>query len=100
MFLGCDAIKLGLVDGLGGLDKAVAKAARLAKVESYYTADYPAPASITEQFMDVAETKGDNLLNDKIRSALGIFYEPFMLMQTAEAQSELQARMPFFIKLK
>lgn len=100
VFLGCDAIKLGLVDGLGGLDKAVAKAARLAKVKSYYTADYPAPASITEQFMDVAETKGDNLLNDKIRSALGIFYEPFMLMQTAEAQCELQARMPFFIKLK
>ena len=49
--------------------------------------------------MDVAETKGDNLLNDKIKSTLGIFYEPFMLMQTAEAQSELQARMPFFIKL-
>lgn len=43
VFLGSDALKLHLVDELGGLDKAVAKAARLAKLDKHYTAPYPAP---------------------------------------------------------
>jgi protease-4 len=38
---GADALDLGLVDTLGGLDVAIAKAARLAKIEKYSTVEYP-----------------------------------------------------------
>ena len=43
VWLGNDALKIHLVDQLGGLDDAVAKAAQLAKVSDYYTTNYPAP---------------------------------------------------------
>ncbi len=100
VFLGSDALKLGLVDGLGGLDKAVAKAAQLAKVEKYYTTAYPAPLSMLEGIMKSTEQSGDGILDEKLRMTLGDFYEPFMLMRTTEAHTGLQARMPFIIKLK
>lgn len=100
VFLGSDALKLGLVDGLGGLDKAVEKAAQLAKVEKYYTTAYPAPLSMLEEIMKSTEKSGDGILDDKLRMTLGDFYEPFILMRTTEAHTGLQARMPFMIKLK
>lgn len=100
VYLGSDALKLGLVDGLGGLDKAVAKAAQLAKVETYYTTNYPAPASLFDQIMKSTEGREDGILDEKLRIALGNFYEPFMLIRTTEAHTGLQARMPFMIQLR
>nr|WP_294933970.1 signal peptide peptidase SppA [uncultured Flavobacterium sp.] len=41
VWTGTDALKLGLVDKLGGLDKAIKHAASLAKIEDYRTEDYP-----------------------------------------------------------
>lgn len=100
VFLGSDALKLGLVDELGGLDKAVAKAARLAKVKEYHTAGYPGKSGLFEDFMKITEESSDGILDEKLRSTLGDFYEPFVLMRTASTQTGLQARMPFIIKLK
>ena len=100
VYLGSDALKFGLVDGLGGLDKAVAKAAQLAKVEAYHTTNYPAPASLFDQIMKSTEGREDGVLDEKLRIALGNFYEPFMLIRTNEAHTGLQARMPFMIQLR
>lgn len=100
VFLGSDALQLGLVDALGGLDKAVAKAAQLAKVKEYYTANYPGKSGMFEDFMKMTEKRSDGILDEKLRSTLGDFYEPFILMRTTSAQTGLQARMPFIIKLK
>lgn len=41
VWAGTDAVKNGLVDELGGLDKAIAYAAKLAKVKEYKTENYP-----------------------------------------------------------
>jgi protease-4 len=38
---GNDALKIGLVDELGGLDKAIAYAAKLTKTKTYKTVNYP-----------------------------------------------------------
>lgn len=38
---GSEAIKIGLVDRIGGLKEALKEAARLAKIKSYRTVDYP-----------------------------------------------------------
>ncbi|MGI6243207.1 MAG: signal peptide peptidase SppA [Prevotella sp.] len=100
VFLGSDALKIGLVDALGGLDKAVVKAAQLAKVKDYYTADYPSSPSFFEDLMKITEGSSNDLLDGKLKATLGNFYEPFMLMHSAKAQTGLQARMPFVIRLK
>ncbi len=99
VYLGSDALKLGLVDALGGLDKAVAKAAQLAKVKEYHTASYPAPLSIIDQLLADQESSSRGILNDELRLALGELYEPLMMVVEAKEQSGLQARLPFIFKI-
>lgn len=98
VFTGADALKIKLVDELGGLDKAIAKAAQLAKIDEYYTNNYPAPPSIFDQLMNQA--KGGNYLDDQLRVALGEYYQPFMLMREANQMSPVQARLPYFLNIK
>ena len=67
VWLGQDAIKLKLVDQLGGLDDAIAKAAKLAKMNDYETASYPSPLSTWEQLLG-SYVGGDDLLNGKMQA--------------------------------
>lgn len=93
-----DALKYKLVDELGGLDKAVAKAAQLAKVDEYYTASYPATPDILEQLLSA--TKSGTYLDDQTRLALGEFYEPVMMLKKMNRTDMIQARLPFYINIK
>lgn len=96
VFLGSDALKLHLVDELGGLDKAVAKAAKLAKLDKHYTAPYPAPEDWMSQLLNIGSYKG-TALDEQLRLTLGSFYEPVMMLRTVEQLDPLQARCPFII---
>ncbi len=96
VFLGSDALKLHLVDELGGIDRAIDKAARLAKLEAYHTAPYPAPASLVEQVFNMTASKG-NALDEQLRLTLGTFYEPVKLLQSVQWLDPLQARCPIII---
>lgn len=99
VYLGSDAMKLKLVDALGGLDQAVAKAAQLAKLKEYHTTSYPGPTSIWDNIIDSGD-QSDNALQEMLRSTLGDYYEPFMLMRQARSQAGIQARMPFIIGMR
>ncbi len=99
VWLGQDAIKLKLVDQLGGLDDAIAKAAKLAKMNDYETASYPSPLSTWEQLLG-SYVGGDDLLNGKMQAYLGEFYEPFKIINDAKHMDKVQARMPYIIKIK
>ena len=98
VFTGEDALKIKLVDELGGLDKAVAKAAQLAKVDEYYTAAYPTQPSLFEQLMNQAN--GGNYLDEQLRVTLGEYYKPFMLMREASQMSPVQARLPYYLNIR
>ena len=98
-WLGQDAIKLKLVDQLGGLDDAIVKAAKLAKMNDYETASYPSPLSTWEQLLG-SYIGGDDLLNGKMQAYLGEFYEPFKIINDAKHMDKVQARMPYIIKIK
>ncbi len=98
VWLGQDALKLKLVDQLGGIDEAVKKAAQLAKLDKYHTKEYPAEQSWDELFLNT--TSNSNYLDGQIRAMLGDFYEPFYLLKTADSQNFLQARLPFFFKMR
>lgn len=99
VWLGQDAIKLKLVDQLGGLDDAIAKAAKLAKMNDYETASYPSPLSTWEQLLG-SYVGGDDPLNGKMQAYLGEFYEPFKIINDAKHMDKVQARMPYIIKIK
>lgn len=98
VWLGADAIGLKLVDQLGGLNDAVAKAAKLAKLSEYYTTDYPAPSSWIDQLLAGASDAGS--VDARLRLTLGDLYEPVSLMRNLDKHEALQARIPFAINMK
>jgi len=98
VWLGQDALKIKLVDQLGGLDAAVAKAASLAKLKEYHTAAYPAPYDWTESLF--ADAQSGSYLDDQMRAALGEYYGPFSLLKSINSQDAIQARIPYYINIK
>ena len=100
VWTGQDALKIKLVDGIGGLDKAVAKAAELAKVKEYRTRTYPAQADMWESFMERAASESGSYLDGKLRSTLGEYYAPFMFLKQLNQKDAIQARMPVNIVIK
>lgn len=98
VWLGAEAIGLKLVDQLGGLNDAVAKAAKLAKLGEYYTVDYPAPSSWIDQLLAGASDAGS--VDARLRLTLGDLYEPVSLMRNLDKHEALQARIPFAINMK
>ena len=98
VWLGQDALKIKLVDQLGGLNEAVSKAAALAKLDKYHTASYPAPAGWSEMLLD--RMKGGNYLDEQMRAALGEYYEPMMVVRNLSNRNPIQARLPFYIYIR
>lgn len=97
VYTGEGALKIKLVDELGGLDKAVQKAVQLAKIKDYYTKNYPAPVNWLDQiFGDYVQ---DNYLSEQLHSSLGMLYQPFSILRTLNQQSAIQARIPYFINI-
>ena len=100
VWLGQDAFKNKLVDQLGGLDAAVAKAAKLAKIDEYYTASYPEMPDMFEQLLSSAESNTGSYLDKAMQEALGDLYGPVQLMRTINRQNAIQARLPFVLNLR
>lgn len=98
VFTGEAAKQLKLIDQLGGIDTAVAKAAQLAKLSEYHTHTYPAPIDWFEQLFNTFG--GGNYLDGKMRAALGDYYEPVILLKQMNQLDALQARIPFFLNIK
>lgn len=98
VWLGSDALKIKLVDELGGLNQAVAKAVSLAKLKEYHTKNYPAVPSWTEQLM--ASAGRNNYLDEQLRLTLGDLYEPFVMLRSMNEREVLQARIPFVLNIK
>ena len=98
VWLGQDALKIKLVDELGGLDKAIAKAAQLAKLKEYHTSAYPGKVDWIDQLLN--KTSGGSYIKAQMRQSLGEYYAPFMLLKDMNNQSAIQARVPFMIDRK
>ncbi len=52
VWIGADAIKIGLVDRIGSLDDAIASAAKMAKLKGYGIKTYPESKSFIESFIE------------------------------------------------
>ena len=99
VWLGNDALKIKLVDEIGGLDKAIAKAASLAKVSKYHATSYPEEQSWWENLLDQA-TSRNNYLDEQLQATLGEYYEPFKFVKNMNRQSAIQARLPYYVNIK
>lgn len=91
VWLGKDALKIRLVDQLGSIDDAIAKAAKLAKMQEYSICSYPIAKDWTENLF--SEGRGGSYLDEQMRLLLGEYYEPFSIMHAILSMSPVQARM-------
>lgn len=100
VWLGTDAKSINLVDGLGNLNDAIAKAAQLAKISDYGTQEYPASADWMDQLLDrVSDTSG-SYLDEQLRLTLGDLYKPFMTIRNMKEKEPVQATLPFMLNIQ
>lgn len=95
VWTGKRALTIGLVDQLGGLDEAVAEAAKLAKTDAYSTVPYPAKTSFMERFMENGFMSA--AVDGQLKEWLGPMYNSFMYLRTINNRSRLQAGLPYII---
>lgn len=99
VWLATDAKANKLVDGLGGLDKAIEKAAQLAKVSDYRAQEYPAAASWMDQLLNTATESQGTYLDEQLRLTLGDLYKPFMMIRSMKEKEPVQAALPFVLNI-
>jgi protease IV len=90
------ALEIGLVDKIGGLDSAVAEAARLAGIRTYSLRELPVPED--------PYTRLISMLSNEVRmrilnNHLGEYRNVVEELQNLEELSGVQARMPYFIEV-
>lgn len=100
VWLGNDALKIHLVDGIGSLDDAVKKAAQLAKLDEYYASEYQTPSSWYENLLASASGNSGSYLDEQMQATFGELYEPLRYIKQVENMSKIQARLPYFLTIR
>lgn len=93
VWTGVRAKELGLVDELGGLDRALEIAVARAGVEGYTRMDYPAKKSAWEQLMEFSPA--GYVKARLLRGGAGQWLRGMESLDRFEVKDALQARMPF-----
>jgi len=96
VWLGSDAINVGLVDRIGTLNDALASAAKMAKLKGYTIKQYPESKSFIE---DLIEDYKDYVKVKSIESEIGASqWQIFQNLKTVQQMvGAPQARMPIFV---
>lgn len=95
---GVDAIELGLVDELGGLEDAIAAAAEMAELEDYAIRELPKRKDPFQQILE-------DLNMAMVKTALGFdvenseLIEQYKTIQEIKEMKGIQARMPYVLKI-
>ena len=97
VWTGAAAKELGLVDELGGLDRALEIAAQKAEVETYSIVNYPGKSSV---FSSLLEQGKDSYINAQMDESLGEYYNYIKLVQNLKNADRIQARMPFDLRIQ
>ena len=97
VWTGATAKELGLVDELGGLNKAIEIAAQKAEVEAYSLLTYPSKESFFSSLMN--ESK-NNYIEGQLMETLGEAYPSIKFIQNVKDMDRIQARMPFDLRIQ
>lgn len=92
------AKKIGLVDILGGIDKALEIAVKKAKVEGYTVVGYPDRKNVLQELLN--SKPGNYIESRMLKSQLGDYYNGFSMLKNLEKADFMQARVPFELNIK
>ncbi len=97
VWTGADALKIKLVDELGGLEDALAWAAKKAKLSDYKLVELPKQKS---PFDAILGNKENDLEARLFKSKLGSMYSYLKQMESLSSLKGVQARLPFEMIVK
>jgi len=97
VWTGATAKELGLVDELGGLDKAIEIAAQKAEIEAYSLLTYPSKESFFSSLMNEGK---NNYIEGQLMETLGESYSSIKFIQSVKDMDRIQARMPFDLRIQ
>jgi protease-4 len=96
VWAGSDALKIGLVDELGGLNDAIAYAAKKAKMNEYRIQEMPKQISPFDGLLGKKEAEFESRL---LQHKLGPLYNYFTQIQELSKMKGIQARLPYVIEI-
>lgn len=99
VWTGSRAIELGLADRIGGLEDAIAEAAKMAGIKEFKVRKYPEPKSLLEYFM---EKGSSDFTASSIQQELGAEeYQLFRrIKEMKQEKGEIKTQLPFEFIIK
>lgn len=98
VWTGSSAKELGLVDVLGGLDKALEIAIAKAGEDGYTVMNYPAKESFYESLINT--NPGNYVKARMLKGTIGEIYQQFGALENFDKCDRIQARVPFELNIQ
>lgn len=98
VWTGTDALEIGLVDELGGLERAIEIAAEEAGLEKYRIRELPI---LKDPFVRIMEQlSGEARMESHLQSEMGSMYYYYESLKKVSELQGTQARLPFFVEIQ
>ncbi|RZL60265.1 MAG: signal peptide peptidase SppA, partial [Pedobacter sp.] len=97
VWIGTDAVQIGLADKIGSFNDAIASAAKKAKLKEYKVVEYP---DVIDPLKSLLEESTDKIKTYYTKQELGDNYMLYQQMKKVMASSGIQMRMPFEAVIK
>ena len=98
VWTGSTAKELGLVDELGGLDKALEIAIAKAGVDAYTVMSYPKKEGFLESLMNT--NPGNDIKGRMLNGKMSDMYRQFSIIENFDKIDRIQARVPFELNIQ
>jgi len=97
VWTGEDALKIGLVDKIGGLNDAIKLAVEKAKLQSYNLKEYPEKEDFATKFM---KNFSKDVETHFMKAQLGEQYNAFKQIRDLDKINGIQARLPYDLNIQ
>jgi protease-4 len=94
---GTSALKIGLVDEIGGLKDAIKGASKLAGIESFSVKELPV---LEDPYTRILSQLTGEVKQSILKNELGESVKYYNMVQEIKAMSGIQARLPYFIEIQ
>ncbi len=97
VWTGEDALKIGLVDKIGGLNDAIKLAVDKAKLKTYNVSEYPEKESFETKLM---KSFSQDVETRFMKAQLGEQYNVYMQIKNLSKMNGIQARLPYDLNIR
>lgn len=94
---GTQALEIGLIDELGGLNAAIVKAAELAETDNYKLQSLPVQKDPIQQLLEDLTGQSSSVF---MKHYMGEDYKFYQMIKDLENRDVIQARMPYEVNIK